>query len=388
MILNTNAPIISLKKISAADFGIARGHQTHIGLFEDTFRHINFDDNELLINYSECEREKQYSLASQLVYQNRSFETLSLLAYINNGVGEFRSPRIRSGNSNELNLLNNNFVSTYNKIKEIASEDFSKDWFIAIIPLETNEIAFLLFNKDSDDYIAIENLIGEIGPYDHNGNWRKHINQENPIYNQFIQFLNTRIELSNIEYYEELEIASQTGEEKVTRRVIPRVRDIEKANKLFKEIGKKGEELLNEYLKLQKNNELIKDFTWMNQSTESYAPYDFKITNLNNSIIFSDAKSTSFKFEQPIFLSLKELSFINENKDKYLIHRLYSINEEPKLRICNNIHTVSDIFIPNFNILNQSLNQEDLSVKGIKLAVPTDLEMLNFNNEIILNANA
>ena len=36
MILNTNAPIISLKKISDADFGIARGHQTHIGLSENT----------------------------------------------------------------------------------------------------------------------------------------------------------------------------------------------------------------------------------------------------------------------------------------------------------------------------------------------------------------
>ncbi len=388
MILNTNAPIISLKKISDADFGIAKGHQTHIGLFENTFRHINFDNNELLINYSESEREKQYSLVSQLVYQNRSFETLSLLAYINNGLGEFRSPRIRSGNPNELNLLNNNFVSTYNKIKEIASEDFSKDWFIAIIALETNEIAFLLFNEDSDDYIAIENIIGEIRPYDHNGNWRKHINQENPIYNQFIQFLNTRIELSNIEYYEELEIASQTGEEIVTKRVIPRVRDIEKANKLFKDTGLKGEELLYKYFELQKNDSIIKDFKWMNQSKETGMPYDFEITNLDNSVVFSDAKSTSYKFELPIILSSGELNFINDNKDKYLIHRLYSINEEPKLRVCDNIHTISDIFIPNYEILNQSLNQERLSTRGIKLAVPTDLQILNFNNEILLNANA
>lgn len=388
MILNTNAPIISLKKISDADFGIAKGHQTHIGLFENTFRHINFDNNELLINYSESEREKQYSLVSQLVYQNRSFETLSLLAYINNGLGEFRSPRIRSGNPNELNLLNNNFVSIYNKIKEIASEDFSKDWFIAIIALETNEIAFLLFNEDSDDYIAIENIIGEIRPYDHNGNWRKHINQENPIYNQFIQFLNTRIELSNIEYYEELEIASQTGEEIVTKRVIPRVRDIEKANKLFKDTGLKGEELLYKYFELQKNDSIIKDFKWMNQSKETGMPYDFEITNLDNSVVFSDAKSTSYKFELPIILSSGELNFINDNKDKYLIHRLYSINEEPKLRVCDNIHTISDIFIPNYEILNQSLNQERLSTRGIKLAVPTDLQILNFNNEILLNANA
>jgi hypothetical protein len=388
MILNTNAPIISVKKISDADFGITRGHQTHIGLFENTFKHINFDDNELLISYSESVKEKQYSLVSQLVYKNRSFETLSLLAYINNGVGEFRSPRIRSGNQNELNLFENIFESTYNKIKEIASQDFNKDWFLAIITLETNEIAFLLFNEESDDYTSVENIIGEIGPYDNNGNWRKHISKESPIYNRFIQFLNTRIELSNIEYFEELEIASQTGEDKVTRRVIPRVRDIEKANKLFKDTGLKGEELLYKYFELQKNGSIIKDFKWMNQSKETGMPYDFEITNLDNSIVFSDAKSTSYKFELPIILSSGELNFINDNKDKYLIHRLYSINEEPKLRVCDNIHTVSDIFIPNYEILNQSLNQERLSTRGIKLAVPTDLQILNFNNEILLNANA
>jgi hypothetical protein len=388
MILNTKAPIISLKKISEADFGKAKGHQTHIGLFENTFRHINFDNNELLISYSESKTVKQYSIVSQLVYQNRSFETLSLLAYINNGVGEFRSPRIRSGNQNELNLRNNNFESTYNKIKEIASQGINKDWFLVIIALETNEIAFLLFNEDSDDYTSIENIIGEIGPYDDKGNWKKHINQENPIYNQFIQFLNTRIELSNIEYYEELEIASQTGEDKVTKRVIPRVKDIEKANKLFKDTGLKGEELLYKYFELQKNGSIIKDFKWMNQSKETGMPYDFEITNLDNSVVFSDAKSTSFKFELPIILSSGELSFINDNKDKYLIHRLYSINDQPKLRVCDNIHTVSDIFIPNYEILNQSLNHERLSTRGINLAVPTDLQILNFNNEILLNTNA
>lgn len=70
-------------------------------------------------------------------------------------------------------------------------------------------------------------------------------------------------------------------------------------------------------------NSIIKDFKWINQSKETGMPYDFEITNLDNSIVFSDAKSTSYKFELPIILSSGELNFINHNKDKYLIHRLY-----------------------------------------------------------------
>ena len=50
------------------------------------------------------------------------------------------------------------------------------------------------------------------------------------------------------------------------------------------------------------------------------------------------------------------------------------------MRICDNIHAVSDIFIPNYNILNQSLNQENLSLKGIKLAVP-NTQVIDMNTQ-------
>jgi len=212
-------------------------------------------------------------------------------------------------------------------------------------------------------------------------------NSINISYNKsLLDFLNQRISKVNIEYFEELEIVSQTDIKNITKRIIPRMRDIEKANKLFKETGLKGEELLYQYLELQKSNDFIKDFKWMNQSKETGFPYDFEITYNDNSLVYSDAKATRYKFEQPIILSSGELSFINENKDNYVIHRMYSIFEEPKLRVCENISNVSDIFIPNYSSFNSNLRDERLLVQGIKLAVPTDLEILSFNDEIELNA--
>jgi hypothetical protein len=359
--------VIGVKKLSQADLGTSiTSNQTHIGLFDGT---LSF-----LIG-------EHQTIASQLIYQNRVCDLLSLLDYIENPDGSFRSPKIRKGNESELVVGNSTVNSVVREIRDIISIRPNSDWFLLWLGLDTNELVFLLFEGNSTDYNEISQIVGQLG-------MRQQIDNTSQNFRPLVTYLNNKIENVNIEYYEELEIASQTGEEKVSKRFVPRIRDIEKANKLFKDTGIKGEELLFRYFELQKSNSEIKDFKWMNQSKESGLPYDFEITNLDNSLIFSDAKSTSYKFELPIVLSSGELNFINENKDKYLIHRLYSINEEPKLRICDNIHTVSDIFIPNFNILNHSLNQENLSVKGIKLAVPTDLEMLNFNNEILLNANA
>ena len=359
--------VIGIKKLSHADLGTSStSNQTHIGLFDGTLSFL-IDEHQ--------------TIASQLIYQNRVYDLLSLLDFIENPDGSFRSPKIRKGNESELIVDNSTVNSVVREIRDIISIRPNNDWYLLWLGLDTDELVFLLFENNSTDYNEISKIIGRLGI-------RKQIDNTSQNFRPLVIYLNNKIENVNIEYYEELEIASQTGEEKVSRRFVPRIRDIEKANKLFKQTGKKGEELLFRYFELQKNNSEIKDFKWMNQSKETGMPYDFEITNLDNSVMFSDAKSTNYKFELPIVLSSGELNFINENKDKYLIHRLYSINKEPKLRVCNNIYTVSDIFIPNYNILNQSLNQVNLKLKGIKLAVPTDLEILNFNNEILLNANA
>lgn len=354
---------IGIKKLTDADLGSQTSHQTHIGLYEGTLSHLPYE---------------RKSYISQLIFNGSSYEGLLFLKFINNN----RSPAINMGSITEQQELPNNVISIGKQIREFAATNRNINWYLLWFALDNEEIVTLLINQNSDELIQLQNL-----GIDFNiANRGLKIGQNDQHYNTLAGFLNKLITNVNIEYAEELEIASQTGEEKVTRRVIPRIRDIEKANKLFKDTGLKGEELLYQYFELQKNESIIKDFKWMNQSKETGMPYDFEITNLDNCIIFSDAKSTNYKFELPIVLSSGELSFINKNKDNYLIHRLYSINEEPKLRVCDNIHTISDIFIPNFNILNQSLIQENLTVKGIKLAVPTDLHILNFNDEILLNA--
>lgn len=357
---------IGIKRLSEADLGTSTtSNQTHIGLFDGT------------LNFIEVEHQ---IISSQLIYNNQVIELLSLLDFIENPDGSFRSPKIRKGNELELVINNSRVNSVVREIREITNETTS-NWFLLWFGLDTNELVFHLFNENSTDFQEIQQIIGQIGT-------RRQIENTSADFRNLINYLSQKVDAVNLEYYEELEISTQTNTGIITKRIIPRIRDIEKANKLFKETGLKGEELLYQYLDLQKSNDFIKDFKWMNKSKETGFPYDFEIIKNDNSLIYSDAKATRFKFEQPIILSSGELSFINENKDNYSIHRMYSIFDKPKLRVCENISNVSDIFIPNYSSFNSILKKERLTVQGIKLAVPTNLEILTFENEILLNANA
>lgn len=359
--------IIGIKKLSDADLGKSyTSNQTHIGLFSSTLTFL---------------KTEHHIISSQLIYEDQVYDLLSLLDYIENPDGTFRSPKIRTGNESELYVDNQKVNSVVREIREIARTSPNENWFLLWLGLETNELVFLLLKEHSLDFREISERIGNISGRD-----RIQIDHSTRGFKPLIDYLNQKVDSVNIEYYEELEIASQTGDVKVTKRVFKRERDFERANKLFHEIGRKGEELLNIYFQDQKRNFRIKDFTWVNKSRESGYPYDFEITTLTEDIIFSDAKTTNYKFNLPIVLSYGELDFIRNNKTQYHIHRLYSIEEEPKLRVCENMYRVSDFFLPKYQTFEEELSKNKMSIRGLKLAVPTDLDFLYFDNEISIRS--
>lgn len=359
--------IIGIKQLTTSDLGTADNGVTHIGLFNNTLSFLNFEEHQVVV--------------SQLIYENRTYDLLSLLDYIQRDDGRFDAPKIRKGHERELFIGNTQVNSVVREIREISENEADQNWYLLWLGLDSNELVFLLFKEASRDLSAIEKIVGRIGG-------RKiQIGNTKAEFAPLVAYLNSRVTDVNIQYYNELEEAAQTGIERTTKRVVPRPKDLERAKKIFKAIGEEGERLLFQYLESEKSQSNIRDFKWLNQSREMYEPYDFEIIKNNGETIYSDAKATNRDFEdyRPVYLSYNELNFINDNSRNYLIHRLYSIGGEPKMRVCDNIHRVSDIFIPNYNIFKNSLNVEGLSiVEGLKLAVPTDLQILNFGDEIQL----
>jgi len=357
--LHANATI-GYKLLSDADLGISRGNTTHIGLLTDSF---NF-----LTGYHQ-------ESSSQLIYNETTTEVIAFLDYIKNPDGSFRSPKIRSASNAEL-LLYPNRTSVVRKIREIVSINNPSEWFLLWFGLENEELVFLLIQKDSPDHYAIRTIIGELKRNDI-------IERDNPYFNQILTFLNRKVNNLNFSYIQELELLAQTNEESTNSRKHPRKYDIAKAQKLFQEIGKKGEELVNIYLEKEKYNNHIKNFTWVNKNSESGFPFDFEITNNDKSIIYSDAKSTSYKFEQKIIFSSQELKFIHQNPN-YYIHRVFDLSTSPKLKVCNNIEAISHNFVKNLNEFNAKIELEHLKNNGMKISLNPTHPLLNFNKQVNL----
>lgn len=357
--LHQNA-VIGYKLLSDADLGISSGNTTHIGLLTDSLNFIS--------NYHQ-------ETSAQLIYNETVIEVIAFLNYIENPNGSFRSPKIRSASNAEL-ILYPTKTSVVRKIREIVSTESPSEWLLLWFGLENEELVFLLMKKDSNDYHKITDIMGKLKRNDT-------IQKDNPSFNKTLNFLNTKVNKLNFSYVQELELLAQTNEKNTRSRKYPRKYDIDKAQKLFQKIGKEGEALVNIHLEKEKYNNQIRNFNWVNKNRESGFPFDFEITDNNGDTIYSDAKSTSYKFEQKMVFSSQELKFIQQNNN-YLIHRVFNLNEEPKLRVCNNIETISHGFVNHLNKFDQDIKRDGLALNGVKVSIPPTHNALSFNNEITL----
>ena len=90
------------------------------------------------------------------------------------------------------------------------------------------------------------------------------------------------------------------------------------------EVGWKGEELVDSYLTRQRASGAIQDFSWVSLS-DAYAPFDFRIIELDGSAVKLEVKTTRCDFEQPLYLSSAEASELLESGDHYRVLRVYHL---------------------------------------------------------------
>lgn len=359
--INTKGKI-GYKKISNSELGRGTSHITHIGLFEDTL--------EFLTDYHK-------TAISKLIYDNNTKELICLIDFIVNPDGTHRSPKIRKGDPSELHIGDIKTNSVVGEILEIVEKFDSKtDWYILWFGLTNEELVFYLFKDGSHDLINLIKLIPNFG-------LRGKISQDDPYFNNVINYLEKQTENSSISFLQELEIIAQTDE--LPLKIIkPRFFDIQRAKEKFAITGKKGEELIAQFLDKQKSKKLISDYKWMNSSRESAMPYDFEIIQYDNNKIFTDVKTTSYKFEQGMIFSKNELGFISQNSN-YHVYRVYDISEnEPSLRICENINILSSSLILEIRKFEKEIKLKETKLDSLKLSISPKNELVNFNERIIL----
>jgi len=346
---NVNA-VIGYKRLSNSDLGLGNSHQTHIGLFEETFRFNNSLHN---INNA------------TLIYGNSSEKLFSYVDYIQNPDGTYRSPKIRIGTNSSLSIVK--------RIRDIIQNNINSNWYLIWYGLENDELVFFLIEEDDIDYNYLKQIINF-------NNIRSKIFNNEINFVNIVTYLNSKMNNLSQEYLEDLETTILFNEQKNNINL----NDFNKAQQIFANIGQKGEELIAEYLEKLKSLNKISNFEWMNKSKESYLPYDFKITDNNSKNIFTDVKSTNFRFNQDIFFSKQELEFINKNSNNYLVQRVYNIKDNPLLKESKNMSILSNKFINDYNNFNKNINDYSVKTAQLNIRFNPNNNLIHFGQDIIL----
>ena len=302
---------IGFKKLTSADlFRDTADHfsnQTHIGLLEGTLTYLHNKEDVLACLY----------IDGAIVH------VPTLYGMIENQDGSFRSPKIRKGNDQ----------SVVQAIRDYALKDgINSRWYLIWGSLCDEQPFFILFSDRSHIFQdLLDYNLYDPGCFDYNKKERAKLIPGEPIHFALSKYINHLLNDVTSED-EKLEFAVLAG---VFDPGQYRPRDISKARKKADETGRKGELLIDAYLARLADNGEIVTYCWMNREEESYAPFDFKITNNNGEIIYVDVKTTGYKFDNPVIFSSKEAEFITKCPS-YQIYRVFENNDRYYLRVCSN----------------------------------------------------
>lgn len=348
---------LGYKELTDADLGrSATSHQTHIALFQDvlTFldNHVDIDD-------------------SFLIY-NRSYKVLpTYFDRIENPDGSFRSPKIKTGNSRDGVVF---------EIRNIAKRmRETVKWYLFWFGLDDERPVFFLFNNQSSTYDDIVGMGLELPD-----KVKQTISSSNPLFKKVIEYVIKDVNLATEDFWSELESQLEIDPSNTTKHY--RRYDIEKAKASMSAIGKAGEQLINEYLSSLLNESKIAKYNWENERSESGLPYDFSYETLDGKKVYLDVKTTGHKFNQKMIFSSQEVEFVANNRDEYLIYRVYrDENGAYYLKTCSNSKSMFEKLKKETLDYIKSVSPM-ATIGGIKMAISPTQKELTFSEAIILNS--
>jgi hypothetical protein len=327
---------IGFKELSVADLGLGpTSNQTHIGLYQNMLDFLDDED----------------TTSGMLIYEDYCDILKCDFDRIQNPDGTYRSPKIRMGTTGDNTIVK--------QIRAFAAANPKRRYYLLWFGLDSNELLFWLMDNTSNDFFQINRFLPIV-------NKVYNVSQIN--FRVLLDFIESKINQVSVDILKDLEIASQIGVDP-TKSFKPT--DIEKAQKRFKDTGRKGEELINDYLERLKIARSIHSFQWDNKSRESGKPFDFTINPGRPDENYVDVKSTLYQFSQPLFFSNGEVHFIQSvNADKYSVYRVYDMDSLlSKLRICQQCQLYMRGLDATITSFQNTMAKTDAKVNEMKIAV-------------------
>lgn len=349
-----NESRISFKKLTDADLKRSPfSNQTHIGLSNDSLTFM--DDNKM-----------EYS--GMLIYNSFCDIVQCEVGRIKRENGKYDAPNVKSGGRDN----DNNVVKL---IRDFASKKPTTPFYLLWFGLDNGSVLFWLICRNSTDFTILDRFcdfdtIKSIRTY----------KKSDPMFAPILKYARERLEFVSLDLQKDLEVSAETETDN------PKFKDedIKKARLFIQELGRKGEEMVNEFLNKEKFNHKITSFEWVNQSSEKGRPYDFLIKYNTGHEQWMDVKTTVHEFDQMVIVSKNEIDFITEKKDtEYAIYRVYSTKETTaKLKICSQCLKYITKLQRDINYMTTSMSDYRANIVNYKIAFePGNISFGNISSE-------
>lgn len=148
-----------------------------------------------------------------------------------------------------------------------------------------------------------------------------------------------------------------------------------RARRNMEEVGRLGEDLLNEYLSAMLFSGRIEGYEWVSESN-AVAPYDFRVVENKGQTVCIDVKATSGEFERPLHISIAELLQMRDGTTSYDLYRVYDMSPtSARLRISRDLRNFAAKVLRGLEHLPDGVQADSVSVRPASLP---------FGEEIIL----
>lgn len=302
---------ISIKRLTDADLKRSpKSNQTHIGLSKKSLTFM---------------KDNKTEYTAMLIYNSMCDFLQCEVGKILRKDGKQDAPNIKTGDKDE-NIVNS--------IREFAKENPDKPFYLIWFGLDTETPVFWLICKDSTDYLILSkffdfSILGDGG----RGKNMITLDYGNLGFAEILQYAKEKLQSVSLDLQKELEISVEMETDN------PKFKDsdVKKARSYIQELGRSGEEIINEYLAKEKHKGSVSNYEWANKSGEVGNPYDFYIKYAGGNEQWVDVKTTEHEFDQAVIVSKREIKFITQKSDaQYSIFRVYSKEEtQARLKICS-----------------------------------------------------
>ena len=333
---------IGIKRLSAADLGLGKSHQTHIGLYGEVLSYL---PDHL---YSE----------KGLLFNDNNFNLVTMLFdRITNLDGTTRSPKFRLGDASDVSLIG--------RIREIVQDNPSDSWYLLWFGIDNGSILSILF-KEKDELFELLESLGIVNL----NNCKRVFSFSDVSFSSLVDVLQGWIYSIIHESLRELETSVFSQR--------PLFKNQLELNKIFN-IPRRSISVYQlaishfyHYLEGQKQQGAILEYELLPQTEEQANSYMFLITKKNGESKIMILKATEFDGKQLFMLGIEDLQLMNTTYSNTPIGiiRFFEVdNSGCMMQICNSLlRLVSQVLNPT-SVQIKTILQSNSPIMNISLGV-------------------